>query len=69
MRDLLFAELEKASYPIQSMEILSENEEQVELTTTLVPTTADPDELDAVVAALEATKGVESAAWTVSTTS
>ncbi len=69
MRDLLFAELEKASYPIQSMEILSENEEQVELTTTLVPTTADPDELDAVVAALEATEGVESAAWTVSTTS
>ena len=69
MRDLLFAELEKASYPIQSMEILSENEEQVELTTTLVPTTADPEELDAVVAALEATKGVESAAWTVSTTS
>jgi putative Mg2+ transporter-C (MgtC) family protein len=69
MRELMFAELEKANYPIQSMEILSETEEHVELTASLVPTTADPAELDAVVAALEAAPGVESAAWTVSTTS
>jgi putative Mg2+ transporter-C (MgtC) family protein len=69
MREVIFAELEKANYPIQSMEILSETEEHVELTASLVPTTADPDELDAVVAALEKAPGVESAAWTVSTTS
>ena len=69
MRELMFTELERANYPIQSMEILSETEDQIELTASLVPTTADPDELDAVVAALEAAPGVESAAWTVSTTS
>jgi hypothetical protein len=34
----------------------------------LVPTTADPEELDAVVAALGRHKEIESAAWTVSTT-
>jgi putative Mg2+ transporter-C (MgtC) family protein len=69
MRELIYAELEKANYPIQSMEILSETEEHVELTASLVPTTPDPEEMDAVVRALEAAPGVESAAWTVSTTS
>lgn len=68
VREELFAELEKASYPIREIEVLSEGEDQVELAAVLVPTTAEPDELDAVVAALEARDEVESCAWTVSTT-
>jgi putative Mg2+ transporter-C (MgtC) family protein len=67
-RELLFSELERANYPIREIETLSDGEEQVELAAMLVPTTADPEELDAVVAALGRHKEIESAAWTVSTT-
>jgi putative Mg2+ transporter-C (MgtC) family protein len=67
-RDLLFSELETASYPIQDIETLSEGDEQVELAAILVPTTAQPDELDAVVLALEAADFIVSATWTVSAT-
>jgi putative Mg2+ transporter-C (MgtC) family protein len=66
-RDLLFAELEGAKYPIQDIEVLSEGEEQVELAAVLVSTNADAAELDAVVTALEKPDFVESATWTVST--
>jgi putative Mg2+ transporter-C (MgtC) family protein len=68
-RELLFEELERANYPIREIETLSEGEEQVELAALLVPTTANPNELDSVVAALEGNGIIESAAWTVSTTS
>jgi putative Mg2+ transporter-C (MgtC) family protein len=68
-RELLFAELERVNYPIREIETLSEGEEQVELAALLVPTTANPAELDAIVAALESKDGIESAASTVSTTS
>jgi putative Mg2+ transporter-C (MgtC) family protein len=67
-RDLLFSELETANYPIQDIETLSEGDEQVELAAILVPTTAQPDELDAVVVALEAADFIVSATWTVSAT-
>ena len=67
-RNLLFSELEAADYPIQDIETLSEGEEQVELAAILVPTTAEPAELDAVVAGLEAADFIDSATWTVSTT-
>ncbi len=67
-RELLFAELERVNYPIREIETLSEGEDQVELAAILVPTTADPEELDAIVAALEDKPEIESAAWTVSAT-
>jgi len=67
-RDLLFAELEAANYPIQGIETLSEGDEQVELAALLVPSTAEAAELDAVVAALESSDFIQSATWTVSTT-
>ena len=67
-RELLFTELERGNYPIRSIEILSEGEDQVELGAVLVPTTADPNELDAIVTRLEAADEIDSAAWTVSTT-
>jgi len=67
-RDVLAAELEKASYPIAAIDVLTETEEQVELAASLIPTTADADELDAVCSALEADPNIEDATWTVSTT-
>ena len=68
VRDLLFAQLEAASYPIREIETLSEGDDQVELAAVLVPTTAEPAELDAVVTALKRSALIKSATWTVGTT-
>ncbi len=68
LRDLLDETLARFSYPIQDIETVSESEEQVELAATLVPSTADPAELDAAVRALEESALVLSATWTVGTT-
>jgi len=68
VRDLLDAELDRASYPVREVETLSDTEDQVELAAVLVPTTADAAELDAVVAALERSPLVRSATWSVGTT-
>jgi putative Mg2+ transporter-C (MgtC) family protein len=67
-RDLLFAQLEGANYPIREIETVSEGEDKVELAADLVPTTVDPSELDAVVAALKRSDIINSATWTVATT-
>lgn len=69
VRDLLDAELDRASYPVREVETLSETDAQVELAAILVPTTADAAELDAVAAALEASPLVLSATWSVEATS
>ena len=68
VRDLLDAELDRAHYPIREVETLSDTEDQVELAAILVPTTADEVELDAVVAALEASPLIKSATWSVEAT-
>jgi putative Mg2+ transporter-C (MgtC) family protein len=68
-RDLLFEELEQRNYPIRDIETLSEGEELIELAATLVPTTANPDELDAITRHLERHDSIDSATWTVSTES
>jgi putative Mg2+ transporter-C (MgtC) family protein len=65
-RDLLFEELEQRHYPIRDIETLSESEEVIELAAALVPTTANPNDLDAVTHHLERHKGIISATWTVS---
>jgi len=67
VRDLLDDLLSRANYPIREIEALSESETEVELAAKLVPTTADPDELDHVVAELENSPLVRSATWTVGT--
>ncbi|HEY0297546.1 MAG TPA: MgtC/SapB family protein [Bordetella sp.] len=67
-RDLLDAELAQANYPIREIETLSSGDEWVELAATLVPTTADAAELDAVITALERSPQIRSATWTVATT-
>lgn len=69
VRDLLDAELDRASYPVREVETLSDNDDQVELAAILVPTTADEAELDAVVAALVRSPLVKSATWSVEATS
>ncbi len=68
VRDLLDTEMDRASYPVREVAVLSENEEQVELAAILVPTTAADAELDAVVTALERSPLVRSATWSVGTT-
>jgi len=68
VRDLLDEALARASYPVREVETLSEGEDEVELAAALVPTTADPAELDAVVAELERSDLVMSATWTVGAT-
>jgi putative Mg2+ transporter-C (MgtC) family protein len=68
-RDLLSEELEQRRYPIRDVETLSEGEDLIELAATLAPTTANPDDLDAVSRHLERHDAIESATWTVSTES
>ena len=67
-RDILDETLEKVGYPILEVETLSDNETQVELAATLVPSSADPVVLDAVVAQLEKSPSITSSTWSVSTT-
>lgn len=66
-RDVMIEELKRHSYPLRGFETLSETDDLVELAAILVPTTADPGELDAVVACLEHDPSILSATWTVST--
>lgn len=66
-RDLLFEELEQRRYPIREIETLSEGEDFVELAAILLPTSADPRDLDAIAQHLARHDHVESATWTVST--
>jgi hypothetical protein len=68
IRDLLDDALSRASYPIRKIEVVSEGAAEVELAADLVPTTADPAELDAVVAELERSLLIRSATWTAGTT-
>jgi putative Mg2+ transporter-C (MgtC) family protein len=68
VRDLMAEELERHHYPIQQIETLSESEDLVELAASLLPTSAEPDELDVVVSHLEHHPAVLSATWSVSTT-
>jgi putative Mg2+ transporter-C (MgtC) family protein len=68
-RDLLFEELERLHYPIREIETLSEGEEVVELAAVLVPTSANPQDLDAITGHLERHDEIESSTWTVSTES
>lgn len=69
VRDLLEAQLGAAGYPVRDMETLTETADGVELAATLIPTSAEPGDLDRVVAALERSTKVRSATWTVSAVS
>jgi putative Mg2+ transporter-C (MgtC) family protein len=66
-RELLREQLAAANYPVQDIEAEDEKDE-VELVATLLGTTADPDELDAIVSRLKANPIVANASWTLRTT-
>jgi putative Mg2+ transporter-C (MgtC) family protein len=68
-RDLLHDELEGHHYPVREIEVLSEGEEVVELAAVLVPTSANPADLDAITQHLAQRHDLMSATWTVSATS
>lgn len=68
-RDLLKEELAFHNYPIREIETLSEGDDVVELAAILVPSTARPQDLNAVAAHLQHHTEIESATWTVSTES
>ena len=67
-RDLLGDRLEAAGYPVQSMDVLTETDDSIELAATLIPTTAEPAELDRICEILAASPRLSAATWTMSTT-
>ncbi len=66
-RELLETLLGQASYPFREIEVAARDEDAVELVATLVGTTADPAELDAVVASLERAPVTRRAGWSLRT--
>jgi putative Mg2+ transporter-C (MgtC) family protein len=58
--------LEKASYPIRDVEVIERSPEVTELAATLVSTSIEPSELDAVAAALERSPLISHASWSSS---
>lgn len=66
-RDLLVERLEAAHYPVGGIEVVERGEETVEVVATLVSTTVEARELDAVVASLERLPGITHATWSVQT--
>lgn len=66
VRDQLIAALEQASYPIRDVEVIERSPEVTELAATLVSTSVEPAELDAVAAALERSPLISHASWSSS---
>ena len=68
VRELFRDQLEAAHYPAKEIEVIEREQGDVELIAVLVGTSADPNELDAVVSRLEACAPVETASWSLRTT-
>jgi putative Mg2+ transporter-C (MgtC) family protein len=66
-RELLREQLETANYPLRDVEVIEREGGDVELVATLLGTTADPQDLDDIVARLDKSNLVESASWSVRT--
>lgn len=64
-RELLEEQLEQANYAIRDVEVLARDPDSMEVVATLVANTAEPDELDQLVARLEKLSFVEHASWSV----
>ncbi|MDI9849794.1 hypothetical protein QM467_17245 [Rhodoblastus sp. 17X3] len=62
-RDQLIAALENASYPIREVEVSERSEDVTEFAATLVSTSIESGELDAVATALKASPRVSHASW------
>ena len=66
-RELLREQLDAASYPLRDIEVVEREGGGAELVATLLGTTADPQELDDIVARLDKSDLVENASWSVRT--
>ncbi len=66
-RELLTARLEAADYPIREIEAFERDGEIVELVATLMGTSANREELDAVVASLDQAEITQHASWAART--
>jgi len=67
-RELLQERLDAVSYPVQDIEVVELEQGEVELVATLAGTTADPNELDDIIARLESNPMVQNASWSRRTT-
>ncbi|MBA8838057.1 MgtC/SapB family protein [Ochrobactrum sp. RH2CCR150] len=63
IRELLVERLEDAKYPVSDVEITDRNAKTVEILATLVSTSIDPHEIEAVTALMEKQNGVFYAGW------
>lgn len=63
MRELLVEKLEEAKYPVGDVEVSDRNAETVEILATLVSTSIDPEEIEAVTQCMEKHPGVFYAGW------
>ncbi len=63
VRDFLVETLEAAKYPVRDVEIEARGENTSEVIATLIATSVEPAQLDAVCAALERSPLVSSASW------
>ncbi len=66
-RELLRSQLEATNYPLQNIDIIERERDEIELVATLVGTAADPHELDGVVSRIEQDPIVQSAGWSLRT--
>ena len=66
-RELLREELKQANYSLQDMEVIERELGGTELVATLLGSTADPQELDAIVTRLDDNPLVENASWNLRT--
>jgi len=66
-RELLTARLEAADYPIREIEVFERDGDMVELVATLMGTSANREELDTVVASLDAAEITQHASWAART--
>src|ERR1700681_1724463 len=62
-RELLETRLEAANYPVREITVIERETDSVELVATLMPTSADPHELDHVVLDLSSAPLAEHASW------
>ena len=66
-RELLEGQLESANYPVGKMDVAERDEGTLEIVATLRGSTAVPEDLNAVIAALERAPPIEHASWTLRT--
>ena len=66
-RELLRSQLEATNYPLQNIDIIERERDEIELVATLVGTTADPHELDGIISRIEQNPMVQSASWSLRT--